>query len=305
MPVRRRNRPGAVTTLVTGLAVLAALTAACAPEEGSDSQESGVPDTNGSGKTAMSEKCEKGDLPTLTDGKLTIATDQPVYEPWFVDDAPENGKGFESAVAYAVAGKLGFDRSDVVWTRVKFTTAIAPGPKKFDFDINEFTITEERKRAVDFSTPYYDVTQAVIALQSSPLADATRIDQLKQARLGAQVNTTSYDVITDVVEPDVEPRVYPSNDNAKRGLQNGAVDGLVVDLPTAFYMTSAEIEGSVIIGQVEQSTGTPEQLGLVLDKGSPLTPCVSQAVDALRADGTLEKLAEQWLTDMADAPVLK
>lgn len=281
-------------------AVLA--TAACAPEEGTTTNASATPDQT---TTAAADACAKDGLQTRTKGKLTIATDQPVYEPWFVDDKPENGKGFESAVAYAVAKELGFSTSEVTWTRVRFNNAIQPGPKDFDFDINEFTITDERKKAVDFSSSYYDATQAVIALKSSKLAGAKSIADLKDGVLGAQVNTTSYDVITNVVKPGKQPQVFPSNDNAKRALQNGSIDALVVDLPTAFYMTGAEIENSVIIGQVEQSAGESEQFGLVLDKGSPLTPCVTKAVDSLRSDGTLDQLAKQWLADVAGAPVLK
>lgn len=276
-------------------AVLAA--AACAPEQ----DETGAPEPTASRNAA----CRKADLPTVTPGRLTIATDQPAYEPWFVDDDPSNGKGFEGAVAYAVAEELGFAKDEVTWTRVRFNNAIQPGPKDFDFDINQFTINDKRRQAVDFSSPYYQATQAVIALNSSSIADADSLADLKDARLGAQVNTTSYDVITEVIRPGPQPQVYPSNDNAKQALQNGSIDGLVVDLPTAFYMTSAEIEDSTIVGQVEQKSGAAEEFGLVLDKGSPLTRCVSQAVDALRADGTLTRLEERWLSDVADAPMLK
>lgn len=271
--------------------------AACAPEQDGTGSPEPTATQNG--------ECRKGDLPTVTAGTLTIATDQPAYEPWFVDDDPANGKGFESAVAYAVAEELGFARNEVAWTRVRFNNAIQPGPKDFDFDINQFTINDKRRQAVDFSSPYYQATQAVIALESSSIADATSLDDLRNAALGAQVNTTSYDVITDVIRPGPQPQVYPSNDNAKQALQNGSIDGLVVDLPTAFYMTSAEIENSTIVGQVEQRTGDAEEFGLVLDKGSPLTGCVSEAVDALRDDGTLDRLEERWLSDVADAPMLK
>ena len=282
--------------IVAGTAALVA----CAPE----SDTTATP-TDAQTQTASADQCAKNSLQTRTKGKLTIATDQPVYEPWFVDDKPENGKGFESAVAYAVAKELGFETGEVTWTRVRFNNAIQPGPKDFDFDINEFTITDERKKAVDFSSSYYDATQAVIALKSSKLAGAKSLADLKDGVLGAQVNTTSYDVITNVVKPGKQPQVFPSNDNAKRALQNGSIDALVVDLPTAFYMTGAEIENSVIIGQVEQVAGESEQFGLVLDKGSPLTPCVTQAVDSLRTKGTLDQLAKQWLADVAGAPVLK
>ncbi|MBM7791163.1 ABC transporter substrate-binding protein [Tenggerimyces flavus] len=288
---------------VLALAAAAALAvAACAPEDPTTSAPTDQP--SATTPTASSDPCATDGLPVRTKGKLTIATDQPVYGPWFEDDKPESGKGFEGAVAYAVAKEMGFEQPDVVWTRVKFNNAIQPGPKDFDFDINEFSITEDRKKAVDFSSPYYDVSQAIIALEGSKIANAESLADLKDARLGAQVSTTSYSVITDLVKPTVEPRVFPNNDNAKLSLQNGQIDGLVVDLPTAFYMTGAEIEGSKVVGQFELGQGTPEQFGLVLDKGSPLTTCVSRAVDALREDGTLDDLAQEWLADVAGAPVL-
>ncbi|MBQ1027045.1 ABC transporter substrate-binding protein [Micromonospora sp. C95] len=251
----------------------------------------------------VSMACVKDGLPTQTPGKLTIATDEPAYPPWFVDDKPENGEGFESAVAYAVAEQLGYARDDVTWTRVRFDTAIAPGPKTFDFDISQFSITEERKQAVDFSAPYYLVRQTVIALESSKIAGRTSLADLRTARLGAQVGTTSYQAITDVVQPTSEPRVYNNNDDAKKALQNGQIDGLVVDLPTAFYITGAEIDDAVIVGQLPQ-VGSPEAFGLVLDKNSPLTGCVSAAVGQLASEGVLKQLEQRWLGQVAGAPEL-
>ncbi len=227
-----------------------------------------------------------------------------MYEPWFSDNSPENGKGYESAVAYAVAKQLGYAESAVTWTRVTFNAAIAPGPKKFDVDVNEFSITDERKQAVDFSSPYYDVTQAVVALKGGKAANVTDLAGLKGLKLGAQVGTTSYSAITDVVKPSQSPSVFNTNDDAKAALKNGQIDGLVVDLPTAFYITSAELDNGVIVGQLPQAAGTPEQFGLVLDKGSSLTGCVSQAVDALRTDGTLDTLKDQWLSQAGNAPEL-
>ncbi|MET8093566.1 ABC transporter substrate-binding protein [Micromonospora sp. NPDC005220] len=248
--------------------------------------------------------CAKDSLPTRTPGKLTIATDQPAYEPWFAEDKPESGEGFESAVAYAVAEKLGYARADVTWTRVKFDTAIAPGPKAFDFDINQFSITEERKQAVDFSAPYYLVRQTVIALKSSKIAGKKSLADLRDARLGAQVGTTSYQAITEVIKPSAKPQVYNSNDDAKKALQNGQLDGLVVDLPTAFYITGAEITDATIVGQVPQ-VGTPEAFGLLLDKNSPLTSCVSGAVGQLTEAGTLKELEQKWLAQVAGAAELR
>jgi polar amino acid transport system substrate-binding protein len=254
---------------------------------------------------ATGKACAPGALATRTAKKLTIATDEPAYEPWFKDDKPANGKGFESAVAYAVAKRLGYGRSAVVWQSVPFNKAFAPGEKTFDFDINQVSISAERKKAVDFSSGYYDVRQAVIALKGSKAAKATSVADLKGLKLGAQVGTTSLDYITGVVKPRQSAAVYAKNDQAKSALKNGQVDAIVVDLPTAFYITSAEVTNAKIVGQFENQGGTPEQFGLVLDKGSALTPCVTGAVDALRRDGTLARLEKQWLSDAVDAPVLK
>ncbi|MFD6566035.1 transporter substrate-binding domain-containing protein [Micromonospora profundi] len=270
-----------------------AATAGCAPQD-----EEPTP------TVTAAASCTKDSLPTRTPGKLTIATDQPAYEPWFRQDKPDNGEGFEAAVAYAVAEKLGYARADVTWTRVKFDTAIAPGPKSFDFDINQFSITEERKQAVDFSAPYYLVRQTVIALKSSKIAGKTSLADLRDARLGAQVGTTSYQAITDVLKPTTKPQVYNSNDDAKKALQNGQIDGLVVDLPTAFYITGAEITDAMVIGQVPQ-VGVPEAFGLLLDKNSPLTSCVSTAVGQLSEAGTLGELERKWLAQVAGATELR
>jgi polar amino acid transport system substrate-binding protein len=280
-------------------ATIALLTTAvgCAPQP-----EGKASDTAASGGA---NTCAKGKLATRTSGKLTIATDEPAYEPWFKDDKPANGKGFESAVAYAVAKQLGYGKSAVVWQSVPFNKAFAPGEKTFDFDINQVSISAERRKAVDFSSGYYDVRQAVIALKGTKAAKAKSIADLKGLKLGAQVGTTSLDYINDVVKPTREAAAYAKNDQAKSALKNGQVDAVVVDLPTAFYITAAEVTDGTIVGQFENQGGTPEQFGLVLDKGSALTSCVSDAVDALRKDGTLAKLEQQWLSDAVDAPVLK
>ena len=280
-----------------GTVALLALAVGCAPQ----------PEDKASGKASGStaETCAKGSLSTQAAGKLTIATDEPAYEPWFKDDKPASGKGFESAVAYAVAKQLGYDNSAVVWQSVPFNKAFAPGEKTFDFDINQVSISAERKKAVDFSSGYYDVRQAVIALKGTKAAQAKSIADLKGLKLGAQVGTTSLNYIEDVVKPTHEAAAYAKNDQAKSALQNRQVDAIVVDLPTAFYITAAEVTDGTIVGQFENQGGTPEQFGLVLDKGSALTSCVTAAVDALRKDGTLAGLEQEWLSDAVDAPVLK
>jgi len=281
------------------LAVLAATTlatGACAAQDDAGSGSSAA--------SASAASCTPEDLPTLADGTLTIGTDQPAYEPWFADDDPANGEGYESAVAYAIADQLGYTEDQVTWVRAAFDTVIQPGPKTFDLDLNQFSITDERKQAVDFSSPYYDVTQAVITTGGSAAAGATSLADLKGLRIGAQVATTSLDALTDVIDPDGDPVVFNTNDDAKLALQNGQVDAIVVDLPTAFYITSAELDDGVIVGQLPDSSAGGDQFGALLEKDSPLTDCVSQAVDALREDGTLADLEQQWLSEVADAPVL-
>jgi polar amino acid transport system substrate-binding protein len=264
---------------------------ACAPADEKPSASSAAP---------SADQCTKDSLPTLTKGTLTFGTDQPVYEPWFVGDDPTNGKGFESAVAYAVAEKLGYAKEDVKWVRVPFNAAIAPGQKPFDANLNEFSITDERKQAVDFSTPYFDVTQAVVAVKSSPAAQVKDLAGLKGKKLGAQVGTTSY-TAAKAIDPDVA--VFNNNDDAKVALTNGQIDALVLDLPTAFEVQS-ELTDGVIVGQLPAGTDKPEQFGIVLDKNSPLTACVSKAVDQLGTDSELFKLQKTWLAGAGGAPVL-
>ena len=284
---------------VAAVAVMGAgALAACSPTD----KNTDNPTVTGAGSTAATS-CDKANLSVKKAGTFTVATDNPAYEPWFSDNKPSNGKGFESAVTYAVAGKLGFATGDVKWVTASFNSVIAPTPKNFDVDINEVSITDDRKKAVDFSTGYYDVAQAVVTYKGSKIAAAKSLSDLVGAKLGAQVGTTSYSTITDTIKPTSKPAVFDTNDLAVQALKNHSIDGLVVDLPTGFYITSAELDNGVIVGQIPP-TGTPEQFGFVLDKGSKLTACVSQAVDALRADGTLDKLKEQWLTTAGNAPDL-
>jgi polar amino acid transport system substrate-binding protein len=276
-----------------------------APAGGSSSSGGAAPSSAAVGTaTASAVKCTPDVLKTQSSGTLTIATDSPAYEPWFVGNKPSNGKGFESAVAFAVAKQLGYNASKVKWTVASFNSVISPAPKKFDFDINEVSISAKRAQAVDFSSGYYDVAQAVVTLDNNKYANATTIAALKGAKLGAQKGTTSLDAINNVIKPGPTPGEYPKNDLAVQALKNGTIDGLVVDLPTGLYVTAAQVENSKIVGQLPVA-GQPEQFGLVLDKDSPLTSCVSNAVDALRADGTLQALQKKWLTTSAGAPELK
>jgi polar amino acid transport system substrate-binding protein len=250
------------------------------------------------------QTCTPQTMNTHTPGVLTVATDSPAYQPWFVDDKPSNGKGFESAVAYAVAKQLGYTADQVKWVTASFNSVIAPTPKNFDFDINQVSITAQRAKAVDFSSGYYDVAQAVVALKSDKYANATTIADLHGAKLGAQKGSTSFDAIVNQIRPGTSPMEYPTNNLAVQALKNGQIDGLVVDLPTGLYLTAAQLDNATIVGQLPV-TGQPEQFGLVLDHGSALTSCVTQAVDALRANGSLAALQKRWLTTSAGAPVLK
>ena len=288
-----------VTTRRFGTALIAAsalLLTACGSS--SETAASAAPST---AETAASA-CGPESLQTLTSGKLAIATGEPAYFPWVIDDAPETGEGFEAAVAYAVAAQLGFAKEDVSWVRTTFDGAITPGAKDFDFNLQQFSITEERKAAVDFSTPYYSAPQAIVSYAGSPIEGLTTIEELKGAKLGAGVGTTSLDAISAVFGS--EPKAFNDNAAAVAALKNGQIDGIVVDLPTAFYLSGVEVEGGIIVGQIP-STGDSGDFGLLLTKGSPITSCVSQAVDAIRASGELDEITAKWLSTDAGAPVLQ
>ena len=264
-------------------------------------------DTTG---TAAAASCKKSDLNLVNSGQLTAGTDNPAFPPWFggnekapwkVSD-PYSGQGYESAVTYAVAKKLGFANSEVKWIVVPFNTAFAPGPKKFDFDINQISSTPARAKAVDFSDSYYDVNQALVVVKGTKIASATSIAALKPYKFGAQLGTTSYDYIVNNIKPSKQPAVFDTNDAAVAALKNKQIDGLVVDLPTAFYVTSVQVPNGKILGQFP-TAATPEHFGMVFEKGNSLVSCVNDALAQLRADGTLKSLQAKWL--QADAPVLK
>jgi polar amino acid transport system substrate-binding protein len=289
-----RRRP----VLAAAVAALALL-AGCAPEDSAEPAATPSPS-----ESTTAEVCTPESMATLKPGTLTIATGKPAYEPWFQGDDPANGKGFESAVAYAVADELGYAKDQVTWTAADFNAAIAPGDKPYDVNLQQVSITDERRQAVDFSSGYYDVTQAFVTVKSSKAASARTVADLAKLKLGAATGTTSYDAIVDVVKPTQQPAVFNDNDQAKLALNNGQIDALAVDLPTALYLAAAELTGGLVVGQLPASGTSAEQFGFVLAKGSPLTSCVTQAVDALRSDGTLAALQKQWLTDTAGAPVL-
>lgn len=240
----------------------------------------------------------------VTPGKLTIATGETAYYPYVIDDKPETGEGFEAAVAYAVAEELGFSKDDVVWVRTSFESAIAPGPKSFDFNIQQYTITDERKQAVDFSSPYYAASQAVVALKGSKAEGVDSIAGLKDLLLGAMAGSTSATTIEKAVEPTVAPQLYNSNEDAVAALKANQIDALVLDLPTAYYATGVYIENSFIVGELP-TAGVPDEWGLLLPKNSPLTEKVTAAVDALRDSGKLAEITDEWLGSGQGVPLLK
>lgn len=280
-----------------GAAVVFAL-GACAPAD----EESDTGD--GGDDTSASTDCAVESLPLYEEGQLTIATDAPAFEPWFVDNDPTNGKGYESAVAYALADELGFSEDQVTWVTVPFNASYQPGAKKFDFDINQISITAKRAESVTFSRGYYSAAQAVIATGDSEYADATSLAELADAKFGAQVGTTSLTAVTDVIQPTEEPAVFDDTTAATNSLENGQVDAIVADLPTAFYLTAAVLDDGVIVGQFQPETGETEEFGLLFEQGNPLVDCVNQALDTLDEDGTLAELEERWLSDVAQAPEL-
>lgn len=254
---------------------------------------------------SASVTCTKESLQTVKPGVLVIATGQPAYEPWVRNDAPQAGEGFEAAVALAAAAELGYTPAEVQWVRTTFDGAIAPGEKSFDWNLQQFSVTEDREKAVDFSSSYYDVNQAVITYAGSPIAQAETVADLESAKLGAAVGSTSL-VAAQALGSTEEVAVFNDNSAAVSALKNEQIDGIVVDLPTAFYLAAAEIDDGVIVGQIPSAEGTAtDSFGILLANDSPLTACTSQAVDALREDGTLAELEQQWLGSDAGAPVLQ
>ena len=269
----------------------------------------------GTTATAAAATCSKDQLTLVTPGTLTIGTDNPAFPPWFEGGTPDGstweindpatGEGFESAVAYAVAEKLGFADDEVTWVVVPFNNSFKPGPKKFDFDINQISVTDERDQAVDFSDSYYDVNQALVVLNGTPIADATSLADLKQYQLGAQIGTTSLGYINDSIQPDKDPRVYDTSNDVIAAINAKQIDGLVVDLPTAFFLVGAEeVKNGKVVGQFP-STGGQEHFGMLFQEGNTLRDCVNEALAELKSDGTLEQIQTEWLSNKTSAPVLE
>jgi polar amino acid transport system substrate-binding protein len=288
------SRPRFLRTALVGVAVAALALTGCA--------SGGTP--SGGETTAPSSD----ELPAdafITPGKLTIATGETAYEPYVYDDDPTSGEGFEAAVAYAVADKLGFDHDDVEWVRTSFEAAIAPGPKSFDFNIQQYTITDERKQAVDFSSPYFEASQAIVALKGGAAEGVDSIDGLKDLTIGAMAGSTSAKTVEEAIAPNVEPNLYNSNEDAVAALTANQIDAIVLDLPTAYVAANFYIEDSFLVGELP-AAGVPDQWGLLLGKDSPLTPAVTAAVDELREDGTLAALEEEWLSVLSEGvPLLQ
>jgi polar amino acid transport system substrate-binding protein len=288
------------TILILSLVAIAGAIAACGSDDSTSTSTSTA--TSTAAQKPAANACDKASLDLQTPGKLTIGTDKPAYPPYFEDDDPTNGKGFESSVAYAVAQQLGFANDEVKWTVVPFNSSYAPGPKKFDFDINEVSITPKRAEHVDFSQPYFTAPQAVVAAKDSKAASATTLADLAQDKIGVQVGTTSLDAVNASIKPTSQPQVFNDSNDTVRALKTKRVDAIVVDLPTAFYITGAQIEGSKIVGQFQAPGG--DRWGLLLAKGSKLTPCVNQALAKLQSAGTLKSLQDRWMGGDA-APELR
>jgi polar amino acid transport system substrate-binding protein len=291
----RRTTLAIVSLLALGLVLVAA---GCG---GKKSSSSSGGSTEG-GETANASACTPSQMETHSAGELTVATDDPAYPPYFEENEPENGEGFESAVAYAIGKQLGYPKSKVQWTHEQFDSSYAPGPKDFDFDLNEISITQVREKAVDFSAPYYSARQAVVALEDSEAAKAKSLAELKDVKFGVQINTTSLSAVEEEIEPSSKPEVFNGSGDVVTALKNGQVEAVVVDLPTALYLAGEQIENAKIVGQFGKPEG--EEWGALLGKGSSLTACVSGAIEALEDSGELEKITQRWMSQAANAPEL-
>jgi polar amino acid transport system substrate-binding protein len=283
------------------LVVLAVAAAGCG---GDDDESAG-------GTTTNAASCETGSLDLVTPGQLTIGTDNPAFPPWFEGakkfepwdpTTTPTKKGYEAEVAYGIARQLGFNDDEVKWIVVPFLQSFAPGDKRFDFDINQISFRPERAKAVDFSESYYDVEQAIVGLESNPIAEATSIADLRDSKLGAVVGTTSLQAINDEIQPSKEPSVYDTNNDVVSAIKAKQIDGGAVDFPTALYMAAVQLKGGTVVGRLPAKEGG-EYFGVVLQKGSGLTTCVNEAISALREDGTIDELEQKWLG--GSAPVLE
>jgi polar amino acid transport system substrate-binding protein len=251
---------------------------------------------------AFAQTCSDGK--TITDGTLTFATGNPAYFPWVMDDAPESGQGFEAAVAYAVAKEMGFEASDVAWTRTSFDQAIQPGAKDFDLNMQQFSITEDRDKVVDFSAPYYTAPMAVLVRGADDLEPT--MAQLKDLVWGAAASTTGLPMITDTIAPSKSPLIYDDNANIVEAMKAGQVDAALFDLPTALYLSAVVLDGGQVLGQFPADEATnPDHFGAIMAEGSALKECVDAALATLKADGTLAGIEATWLQETTGVPLIK
>jgi polar amino acid transport system substrate-binding protein len=262
-----------------------------------------APATTAAAGTTVSDAAACAEGKTLTDGRLTVATGEPAFPPYVIDDDPESGQGFEAAVAYAVAAEMGFSEDQVTWVRTTFEGAIQPGPKDFDFNIQQYSISPEREEVVSFSEPYYEANQAILGYSDSPAAGATTAAAIRDLRIGVAAGTTSLTFVTDILQPTTDPFVYNDNAAAKQALDTQQIDAIVADLPTALFISAVEIEGTEVFGQFPPSAGTQgEPWGLLFAKDNPLVECANLALAALRESGALEEITVEWMSGSIDAP---
>jgi polar amino acid transport system substrate-binding protein len=244
---------------------------------------------------------------TLTEGTLTIATGNPAYYPWVTNDAPESGEGFEAAVAYAIAGKMGFEADAVTWVRTSFDEAIQPGAKNFDFNIQQYSITPEREEMIDFSLPYYTSAMAVLTTQKVIDGGASAsLASLKSLKWGAVATTTGLPMLNEIIQPDSDPLLYNDNADVNAAIMAGQIDAALYDLPTALYLSAVVVEGGALLGQFppEQSEN-PDQFGLLMEDGNPLKECVDAAITALTEGGELAAIEAKWMAETTGVPVIK
>jgi polar amino acid transport system substrate-binding protein len=315
--IRTTLRAGAVAlTALISVAACSGIGASLSPAPTSAPPTAAASSAAPASPTPSPNACAKENLTLVAPGKLTVGTDNPAYPPYFAPRTsgntppwdpsqgdPTTGEGFESAVAYAIADKLGFSKDEVSWVVVPFANSYAPGPKTFDFDVNQVSYTADRTQTADLSDGYYFGPQTVVTLKTSSFAKATTVTELQGAKLGAQVGTTSYDAIVNGIKPTKDASVYDSNDAAIEALKNKQIDGIVVDLPTALFLTATELDNAKVLGQFSAPGG--DDWGIVSVKDSPLTPCINEALAALKSSGQLDAITKQWMTDSAGAPELQ
>jgi polar amino acid transport system substrate-binding protein len=288
--------------LSLAVVLLGAGLAACGSKAASRTSTSTSPPTTAAAASASSCTLSAIQPYLKTRGQLTVATDNPVYTPWFVNNHPANGKGYESAVAYAVAAKLGFKSSQVKWIYEPFNDSYAPGVKKFDFDINEISYTPQRAQEVTFSNSYYADRQALVVLKNGPLVKNHSPAALKSYMYGDQIGTTSLAYIIDKIQPTQRPKPFNNLNDVKEALDTHQIQAFVTDTPTAQYIAAYQVPGSTVVGQFP-STG--EHFGLLLQKGDKLVGCVNWALSALSHDGTLQALQRRYLQIYLTIPTIK